>query len=190
MIQGVGIEVLLAQVGGQGQLSFLATPRRPSLGKGHAKVWVEQAKGGLACARGEHALEAIVRAVAWTEAVAMADHAGEAVPRLDHRFLVNVHPQFILQVAKRPHVVVAHVKMNGQACVGQFGHGAHQADATFGHGTLVFKPKIEEVADQMQFRGRAPLRKAFTLCGVAHPCHESAFALHTGHRRFCTQVQV
>ena len=50
VIQGVGIEVLLAQVGGQGQLSFLATPRRPRLRKGHAKVWVEQAKGGLACA--------------------------------------------------------------------------------------------------------------------------------------------
>ena len=54
-------------------------------------------------------------------------------------------------------------------------YGAHQPGPTLGYGMSVFKPKVEHVADKMEFSGSLALGKAFPTGRVSHPCHKRPF---------------
>ena len=144
------MQVLLIQTGHR-SLSFGSALGRPRVGEGHAQVRVKPSEERLAYGRCEHAFEATVARVSWPQAISVSHQAGQAIPCANDGLTVDVHSQFFLEVTKRPHVVVSDVKMNGQAGVREFGDGAHQANATLGHSTLVFKPKIEQVSHQVEF---------------------------------------
>ena len=57
--------------------------------------------------------------------------------------------------------MVAHMKVHWYADVRDFRNGAHQSSTSFGNGLAVFKPKIEDVPNEMDFRGLVALGKSF-----------------------------
>src|ERR1700752_4652839 len=60
-------------------------------------------------------------------------------------FKVNRNVEFFLKIVLHPHIVIAHKKMDGYTCIGEFRHFAQQQYMTLWNHLPVFIPKIEDV---------------------------------------------
>jgi hypothetical protein len=103
----------------------------------------------------------------------MPYHAGQAIKLADHGIAVQVHSQLFFEVSVRPQVVVAGVVMDRYSAVCNASYGTEQAGAALWNGMLVFVPKIEDVADQVNFRRRTFVRVIAARCGVLEPTDET-----------------
>ncbi len=73
-------------------------------------------------------------------------HKSSADFAVDDAEAVQFNPDFVMQVAETPKVVVADEQMHGNARIGKLGQFALQPDETLGNHGLVLKPKVEQVA--------------------------------------------
>jgi len=63
---------------------------------------------------------------------------------------MDLNAQFIGEVSSGPHVVVAQVPVDVEATVDQFSHLSQKAYRALGDHVTPLKPKVDEVAHQMQ----------------------------------------
>lgn len=159
-------------------------------GQGDAAVGVDLAEkcGGPACR--EEPLQALVAVVAGPQAVAVADEAAEAVVVAADGRAVHLHAELGFEVAEGPQVVVADVKMNGDAGIGDAGDGAQQPDVAAGNGPAVFEPKVKHIPDQVDFGGRLSGHKVGAGSGRLEPCHKPPFPLPGRHGGVDAEVQI
>ncbi len=71
----------------------------------------------------------------------------------DHRFAVELQPNFLFKVIERPHVVVAPEKMHRNPGISNLSKLSEQSHIPFWHNGFVFKPEIEQVAHQENLFG-------------------------------------
>lgn len=64
------------------------------------------------------------------------------------RFPVNLNIQFLFKVVKSPDVMIAGKEMHMNPHFSHFGNLSQQANISFWHYSLVFKPEIENVTHQ------------------------------------------
>ncbi len=78
--------------------------------------------------------------------------------------------------------MVAREQINRNALVGPLCQPALKAGKALGNGMLVFKPKVKNVADEVERRSAGLHR--------IHPGYKGAFTLCAGHSIGCAQVQI
>ena len=132
----------------------LATTLTPSESDTYADERVDECKESLVEAASEEAFEpdiaffVSVLGNIVSQTVAMSEVEQFTVD--GHITGVGVHDEtnLFLQVVEEPHVVVADEVVELDACVGEFGHLAQQADVAFGDNVAVGEPKVEDVAEE------------------------------------------
>lgn len=114
----------------------------------HAKnhVRVQAPKKPLVEGVPEYFFEAFEAFVARAFAIAMPQKEALAVDFGYISVAMRLQAEFLAEVAKGPHIVVAHKKVHGNASIGELGQFAEQAHMVFGHHVLVLKPKIKNIA--------------------------------------------
>lgn len=121
----------------------------------HAKsyVRVQTPKKPLVKGVTEYFFEALEAFVARTLAIAMTQKKAFAVDFGYISVAMHLQTELLAEVAKGPHIVVAHKKVHGNAGIGELGQFAEQAHMVFGHHMLVLKPKIKNIAHQINGLG-------------------------------------
>lgn len=101
----------------------------------------------------EYLFEALEAFVARTFAIAMTQKEALAVDFGYISVAMHLQTKLLAEVTEGPHIVVAHKKVHGNACIGELSQFAEQAHMVFGHHMLVLKPKIKNIAHQINGLG-------------------------------------
>src|SRR5690606_2520524 len=88
-----------------------------------------------------------------TQSITMMDVKGFAMID-EYKLIVNdTSIQFFFKIAKHPHVMIALEKCDLYTPICQLRQFAEEANIPFGHDRFIFKPKIENISYQIEFRG-------------------------------------
>ncbi len=153
----------------------LSAVGRPPAGKPMRPIWVDLLEKHLEESVVEQAFEPLVRPVSGSESIAVADVATQPIPFPDHGSGMYPHTQFLLQIAEGPEIVVARVEMDGQSLVCQPGDGAHQTAASPRYHVVVFVPKVEQVAHEVDFSRGETNGMAGSSRSLFQPLDEKSF---------------
>src|SRR5690606_5814978 len=82
--------------------------------------------------------------IAGAQDITMVQVEGFTAPPDDEFVVDDGRTEFIFQVPKHPHVVVALEERNLYALVGQFGQFTQKPDIAFGNYRGIFKPEIKD----------------------------------------------
>ncbi len=97
----------------------------------------------------KESLQKFIGVITGTESVAVAHHQLLRSDFEECWFPDYGDTQFLREVIKHPHVVVAGEQIHRNAFVAQFGKFAQQADESLWDGMRVLKPEIKYVAEQI-----------------------------------------
>jgi hypothetical protein len=136
----------------------------------------------------KHSLDAFVPGITGPQTIPMTHQAFDTVPDTPDGFFVDLNAQLFREIAHRPHVVIARMKVNRQACIGQFGQSTQHADATLGDSPPVLEPKIKQVAHHMDFRGFRALGESTSFRCVTQPSDKPPFTRMGCSGVGCTEV--
>ena len=112
----------------------------------------------------------------------MAHNQVATTPNMANGFVKHLNSKLFSKIVTHPKIMVACEHINRDALVGPLRQPALNAGKALGNGMLVFKPKVEHVADEVEGRSAGLHR--------IHPGHKGAFALCAGRSIGCAQVQI
>ena len=112
----------------------------------------------------------------------MANDAVSTAPNMANGFVKHLNTKLFSKIVTHPKIVVAREHINRYALVGPLREPALKAGKALGYGMLVFKPKVKNVADEVERRSAGLHR--------IHPGYKGAFALCAGRGIGCAQVQI
>lgn len=159
-------EFLLPMVNGVEVPGFAAAALRKEVSKANAKVGVEAVESPLAKAVPENRLDEFIPTVARPKPIAVVQVACAPMDHAQYRRMHDLGTKLFCEIIAQPHVMVPGKVVDHNALVVQFCEFAQDAHIAFGHSLAVFKPKVEDIAQQIEFLGIGrdqvePLHKMF-----------------------------
>lgn len=99
----------------------------------------------------------------------MPNHQFEPLNVALNGLSVQSAANFCGQIIENPEVVVSCKKLYSKSLVGKFGQFAERPHSAFGHGFFVFKPEIEQIANQ--------IKRLCLGCNLIEPTRKRSLAL-------------
>lgn len=130
----------------------------------------------------ENALQDLVAPVTRPESVPMPDVIGLAMDFTHHGMVMDARSELLGEVVAHPHVMVAYEIVDHHPGIREFSKFPKDAGIPLRNRLSVFKPEIEDIAHQVQFRS--------AVLNTAQPFHKMPFPHQASRGIGSTQVQV
>src|SRR5262249_13272230 len=124
---------------------------RPIARNAYSQVRMNPRKKPLAHPACKDLLDEFISMISRSKPIAMCDVKFFSVVFFLNGMPMKIHIQLLRHIIKNPHVVVAGKPVNGNSRIGKLRYFPEQAHKAAGHNGPVFKPKIEYIAQQVNF---------------------------------------